>query len=112
MRLIVLAALTTGMRLGEIFALCWSDLDYGQGLIAVRSHLKNGKTRYVPMSTELAEEFRRFPQVFGEERIFPPKPGAKSGRQRVDRSFKSALKTAGTENFRSTTCVTLSRLGT
>ena len=33
-------------------------------------------------------------------RIFPPKPGAKSGRQRVDRSFKSALKTAGIENFR------------
>ena len=100
MRLIVLAALTTGMRLGEIFALYWSDLDYGQGLIAVRSHLKNGKTRYVPMSTELAEEFRRFPQVFGGKRIFPPKPGAKSGRQRVDRSFKSALKTAGIEHFR------------
>ena len=100
MRLIVLAALTTGMRQGEIFALYWSDLDCGQGLIAVRSRLKNGKTRYVPMSTELAEEFRRFPQVFGEERIFPPKPGAKSGRQRVDRSFKSALKTAGIENFR------------
>ena len=100
MRLIVLAALTTGMRLGEIFALYWSDLDYGQGLIAVRSHLKNGKTRYVPMSKELAEEFRRFPQMFGEERILPPKPGAKSGRQRVDRSFKSALKTAGIENFR------------
>ena len=39
-------------------------------------------------------------EVFGEERIFPPKPGAKSGRQRVDRSFKSALKTAGIENFR------------
>ena len=45
-------------------------------------------------------EFRRFPQVFGEERIFPPKPRAKSGRQQVDRSFKSALKTAGIENFR------------
>ncbi len=100
MRLIVLVALTTGMRQGEIYALCWSDLDYGQGLIAVRSRLKNGKTRYVPMSPELAKEFRRFPKVFGEERIFPPKPGTKSGRQRVDRSFKSALKTVGIENFR------------
>ena len=48
MRLIVLAALTTGMRQGEIFALCWSDLDYGQGLIAVRSHLKNGKDTLCP----------------------------------------------------------------
>ena len=100
MRLIVLAALTTGMRQGEIFALSWTDLDYQQGLIAVRSRLKKGKTRFVPMSAELAEEFRRFPQVFGEERIFPPKTGAKSGRQRVDRSFMRALKTAGIENFR------------
>ncbi len=100
MRLVALVALTTGMRLAEIFALCWTDLDYGQGLIAVRLRLKNGKTRYVPMSTELAEEFRRFPQVFGEERIFPPKPGAKSGRQRVDRSFRGVLKVAGIENFR------------
>ena len=100
MRLVALVALTTGMRLAEIFGLCWTDLDYGQGLIAVRLRLKNGKTRYVPMSTELAEEFRRFPQVFGEERILPPKPRAKSGRQRVDRSFRGVLKVAGIENFR------------
>ena len=52
------------------------------------------------MSPELAEEFRRFPAVLGEKRIFPPKAGAKSGRQRVDRSFKAALRMAGIEGFR------------
>ena len=100
MRLIVLTSWTTGMREGEVFRLSWSDLDSSQRLMAVRAHLKGGKTRYVPMSPELAAEFRRFPAVLGEKRIFPPKPGAKSGRQRVDRSFKAALRMAGIEGFR------------
>ena len=100
MRLIVLTSWTTGMREGEVFRLSWPDLDSSQHLMAVRAHLKGGKTRYVPLSPELAEEFRRFPAVLGEKRIFPPKPGAKSGRQRVDRSFKAALRMAGIEDFR------------
>ena len=52
------------------------------------------------MPPELAQEFRRLPAVIGEERILPPKPGAKSGRQRVDRSFKNVLEMAGVDNFR------------
>ena len=100
MRLVVLTALTTGMRESEIFGLEWSDLAYSQDLIAVRSKLKGGGMRYAPMSGELAIEFRRFPPTLGEKRIFPAKPGAKSGRQRVDRSFKKVLANAGIENFR------------
>ena len=37
LRSIVLTAVTTGMRLAEIFALEWQDLDLSTGLIAVRS---------------------------------------------------------------------------
>jgi len=36
LRLIVLIALTTGMRIAEIFALRWSDLLFREELIAVR----------------------------------------------------------------------------
>lgn len=56
LRLLVLIALTTGMRMSEIFALTWSDVLYREGLIAVRSKLKGGKIRYVPMTSELATE--------------------------------------------------------
>src|SRR6516164_7036415 len=73
LRLLVLIALTTGMRMAEIFALTWSDILYREELIAVRSKLKGGKMRYVPMPSELAAEVRRFPAVMGEDRIFPPK---------------------------------------
>jgi len=63
LRLIVLTALTTGMRVGEVFALKWSDILYEECLIAVRSKLKSGRFRYVPLTPELALEFRRFPIV-------------------------------------------------
>jgi len=48
LRMIVLIALTTGMRMAEIFGLTWDDLRYSEGLIAVRAKLKGGSNRYVP----------------------------------------------------------------
>jgi len=100
LRLIVLIAVTTGMRVSEIFGLCWSDVMYNEGLLAVRAKLKGGRMRYVPMPVELADELRRFPVVIGEDRVFPPKAGATSGRQRVEGSFEDLLERAKIENFR------------
>jgi integrase len=100
LRLIVLIALTTGMRIAEIFAIVWSDILYREELIAVRSILKGGKMRYVPMPSELAAEIRRFPTIIGEDRIFPPKRGVKGDRQRVEGSFETVLELAGIRQFR------------
>ena len=47
LRLIVLIALTTGMRVAEVFGLEWDDIHYREELIAVRAKLKGGKMRYV-----------------------------------------------------------------
>ena len=58
------------MRISEIFGLKWDDLLSKEELIAVRAMLKGGKVRHVPMPQELATEFRRFPAVIGEDRIF------------------------------------------
>jgi integrase len=100
LRLLVLIAITTGMRSSEIFALRWSDVLYNEGLIAVRAKLKGGKMRYVPMLPELAVELRRYPAVAGADRIFPPKEDATSGRQRVEGSFEDLLERAEIEDFR------------
>ncbi|MEO5923703.1 MAG: site-specific integrase [Bryobacteraceae bacterium] len=99
-RLIVLTALTTDMRISEIFGLKWNDLRYKEELIAVGPKLKGGEFRYVPMPPELAAEFRKYPAVLSEERIFPPEPGAKRERQRMDRSYETILKQAEIEDFR------------
>lgn len=110
LRMIVLIAVTTGMRMSEIFGLLWSDVMYSEGLLAVRAKLKGGKMRYVPMPPELADELRRFmPQpannvlyIAGNnhERIFPPKDGAKGERQRVEGSFEDLLERADIQDFR------------
>ena len=73
---------------------------YKEELIAVRAKLKGGKVRYVPMPPELTAEFKRYPVVLGEQRIFPPEPGARRERQRVDRSFETILDLAGIGEFR------------
>jgi integrase len=88
------------MRASEIFGLKWMDVMYHEGLLAVRAKLKGGKMRYVPMLPELAGELRRFPAVIGEGRIFPPKPGATSNRQRVEGSFEDLLERANIQDFR------------
>ena len=110
LRMIVLVAVTTGMRMSEIFGLKWSDVMYSEGLLAVRAKLKGGKMRYVPMPPELADELRRFmPQptnnvlyIAGNnhEQIFPPKDGAKGERQRVEGSFEDLLERAEITDFR------------
>jgi integrase len=100
LRMIVLIALTTGMRIGEIFGLIWSDIRCNESLIAVRSKLKGGKIRYAPLTPELAIELRRYPAVIGQEKLFPPKRGSKGERQRVEGSFETLLELAGIQNFR------------
>jgi len=91
---------TSIKRSAEIFRLRWSDAMYSEGLIAVRAKLKGGKMRYIPMPPELAVEIRKYPAVIGEDRILPPKRGAKSGRQRVEGSFEDLLKRARIRDFR------------
>lgn len=111
LRLIVLIAVTTGMRAAEVFGLLWSDAMFNEGLLAVRAKLKGGKMRYVPMPPELAGELRRFmpkPVIDNvhfiaaneNDRIFPPKQDAASGRQRVEGSFEDLLNRAGIKDFR------------
>jgi integrase len=49
---IILAALHTGMRRGELLKLKWADLDFDQRLVRA-SHTKNHKVRYIPMNQKL-----------------------------------------------------------
>jgi integrase len=100
LRMVVLIAVTTGMRSSEIFGLKWSDVMFSEGLLAVRGKLKGGRMRYVPMSPELANELTRYPAVIDEDRIFPPETDAVSGRQCVRKSFEDLLERAAIQDFR------------
>ena len=51
------------------------------------------------MPSELSEEIRRYPAVIGQERIFPPKGGPTSRRQRLEGSFEDLLERAKIHDF-------------
>jgi len=51
------------------------------------------------MAPELAADIRRYPAAIDEERIFPPKGGPKSKRQRLEGSFEDLLKRAKIRDF-------------
>jgi integrase len=53
LRSMIIAALDTGMRRGEMLALRFADIDFKRGLIVLRgATTKSGKTRLVPIATE------------------------------------------------------------
>ncbi len=59
---IVLTALLTGMREGELLNLKWSEIDFNTRLIKI-SHSKGKKIRHVPMNSELENVLKSIPSV-------------------------------------------------
>lgn len=73
----MLTALYSGMRRGEMFKLQWSDVDFDHGFIYLRNP-KGNTTQRIPMNTELRQVFMRLPQT--SDYVFP----GKNGSMRVD----------------------------
>jgi len=67
--LIVLLAITTGARRGELLKLCWRDIDI-KGRRATIYDTKNGKNRVLPLTNEVINELKRF-QGIGNTVLFP-----------------------------------------
>ena len=78
-----LLALRTGMRRGEIFGLHWRSVDFDTGRITIevnnwRGQLgspKSGKSRVVPMTSDLAEALREWQQHSPGEVVFAKADG-------------------------------------
>lgn len=90
---IVVTALYTGMRSGEILNLKWEDVDLGHGLIYIQNS-KSG-SREVPISTRIVELLRELHRR--SQYVF----ACESGRPRrgVRKGFESALRRAGIRDF-------------
>lgn len=101
LHLLVLLALTTGARRGELLGLRWGDVDLARGVASV-GRSKNGDPKVLPLVPHVVEELRRFAGVPGA-RVFPSK---RLPEQPCD--FKvhwiEALKTARIKNFRFHDC--------
>lgn len=96
LRPLLVVALHTGMRKGEILGLRWQDIDFGRKILTVQKS-KNGQKRGIPMSEALTETLMKQRQetrvIDISGRVFPI----------ADRSLRAAyakaLKKAGIEDF-------------
>jgi integrase len=87
-RPIVLVAVNTGMRLGEVLGLKWNQVDFRDQTIRLE-HTKSGRTRIVPMNAKVQEELSRL-----DRRSTWVFENPKTGRRFVDigRAFATACR--------------------
>lgn len=92
---IVIVALNTGMRRGEIFNMRWDQVNFPAGVIHIERS-KNGERREIPMNEYLVNTLQEMDR--SGEYVFPSKNGLPFNN--VKRSYKRALKDTGITNFR------------
>ena len=110
LRLLILVAIHTGMRKGELLKLTWHDIDFVSGTITVRE-AKSGEGRRLPMSEtarralmamrELREQGPRVRRALGNEEnpwVFSAPRGGFL--MNLNRDWYEALKRTGLRDFR------------
>lgn len=76
---LVLAALNTGLRRGELFALDWRSVNLSLRILTVEAgNAKSGKTRHIPLNDEAQDVLTRWRrQGNGKGLVFPGASGAR-----------------------------------
>jgi len=93
LREIVLVALNTGMRSGEILSLLWSDVDFNAKTIII-SHTKNNQPRTIPLNDTLYNLLQQKSQS-PYEKVFP-----NVRVEKVSKVFNQVCQETGIENLR------------
>ena len=96
---IVVLALSTGARRGELLSLHWSDVNLKRGMLIFRD-TKNGETRSVPLTGYALEVLTQHAKIRRLETtlVFPNDRGTKPAS--IREAWEYAVKRAGLTNFR------------
>ena len=110
---VFLTAAFAGLRMGELLALRWRDVDFSRSTIHVRENWINSETttpkggveRAVPMADEVAEALARIGQrgydTGDDDLVFCTEHGQHLGPKSLRGRYRAALKAAGLrEDFR------------
>jgi integrase len=104
-----LTAFRTGLRLGELLGLHWSDIDWQAGTIHVQRSFnkkkikptKVGINQRVNMSEQLSQVLKkRYEARSNDSDIVFPLDGGYRAQNTVRKAFKAYIKAAGTRNIR------------
>ncbi len=94
---IMITALNTGMRKGEILGLRWEQVDLKHGFILL-DVTKNGERREIPINSTLRATLEAIPHGLESEYVFVNRNG--NPFKDVKRSFHTACRRAGISDFR------------
>jgi integrase len=109
---IYLTAAFTGLRMGELLALHWRDVDFAGSTIRVRASWagsalttpKSGKVRAVPLAPDVARALaglgRREHWVGEDDLVFASETGTYLDGSALRRRYKAALERAGLRSLR------------
>jgi integrase len=113
LRPIVLLAIYTGMRKGEIFNLQWSDIDFQRGFLRVAKS-KTGRDRWLPMNQLVSDALDELKEKADKD-VPLMFPSLKTGGRIIDikKGFAKACREAGIINlhFHDLRHTTATRLG-
>jgi integrase len=93
---VLIAALHTGLRRGELFQLTWQDVDFKLSVIRA-VHTKNGERREIPMTDTLRATMQHLPRRLASDHVFPGK--TEHGLVDIRKRFHRALQEASIEGF-------------
>ncbi|HJP99535.1 MAG TPA: site-specific integrase [Rhodanobacteraceae bacterium] len=96
---LVLLALNTGLRRGELFGLEWRDVDLSRAELIVRAeNAKSGKARHMPLNAEACDVLKRWKGAGGDEGlVFPGRGGARM--TNINKAWAGLCETAKLEDF-------------
>jgi len=93
---IVKAALLTGLRRGDLLSLKWADADLEKGVLFFNEQKKRSRRRIKVLNSEMIELLKSIPR--GESETIFNGPEGKLLKD-IKRSFRTALKKAGINDF-------------
>jgi len=99
LRSILVVGLNSGMRLGEILRLRWSEIDLDAKTIRVEKP-KSGRLRFIPMNKGLFSELKSLESANGQSLYVFPNPKTGKPFSTVQKAFYGACRRAGIKGLR------------
>jgi integrase len=98
---IVLLAMNTGMRRGELFKLCWADVNLKGKLLTVKgSGAKSKTTRHIPLNDEAFNTLVTWRNEQPPSELVFPNTDTGERFTHIRRSWTKVIKDSGIEKFR------------
>ena len=97
----VLVALNTGMRRGELFDLCWENVDFKNKSLEVAGRIsKSGNTRHIPLNDEALGTLIAWRNQTDSKTLVFPNPTSGKRFDNIQTSWENLLNQANIQNFR------------